>query len=472
MGEEIERTDFDAADYARFSVALNEETRLLGDWFADGAIREDAFTWGYEVEAWLLDHGYFPNPVNEPLLEALDDPDVVPELSRFNVELNTPPRTFEAGTFEAAAEGLASVLGRCNRVAHGLDTNIVTIGTLPTIRDSDLSLENISPLKRYYALNDEVLRKRGGAPIPITIEGEDCLETAHRDVMLEAAATSLQVHLKVPARVAHHYYNASLAISAPVLAASVNAPLLFGRRLWDETRIPLFEQAVSLGEARIGPARVTFGTRYLADSLFEAFEENLSDYGVLLPYGFDDAPEDLRHLRLHNGTIWRWNRPLVQPEPGGGAHVRIEHRVMPAGPSTLDMIANTAFYLGLVHAWVLDGRLAQSGITFETARTNFYRAARHGLDARLEVGGREVSAAAWLTEALLAEADAGLAALGADAADRARFLGIVGARVKAGATGAAWQRRRWAACEGDAHGLMAAYCERQRSGAPVHEWAR
>lgn len=470
MGEEIASTDFDAEDYARFSAALNDETRLLGDWFAGGALSEAGYTWGYEVEAWLLDHAYFPNPVNEPLLAALDDPDVVPELSRFNVELNTPPRVFETGTFSEAADGLSRVLAHCNRVAHGLDTNIVTIGTLPTIREADLSLEHISPLKRYYALNDEVLRKRGGAPLEIAIDGEDRLRTRHRDVMLEAAATSLQVHLKVPASLAHRYYNASLAVSAPILAACVNAPLLFGRRLWDETRIPLFEQSVSLGQARIGPARVTFGTGYLGDSLFEAFEENLADYGVLLPYGFDDAPAALRHLRLHNGTIWRWNRPLVQPEPGGGAHVRIEHRVLPAGPSTLDMIANTAFYLGLVHDWVHHDRLADTGLGFEAARVNFYAAARHGLAAQLARGERTVTAAQWLLEELLSQAASGLAALGVDAADVERFLGIVTARVKAGATGAAWQRARWAANGGDAFELMAAYCERQRSGAPVHEW--
>ncbi|MCB1819824.1 MAG: hypothetical protein KDI77_18060, partial [Gammaproteobacteria bacterium] len=210
----------------------------------------------------------------------------------------------------------------------------------------DMSLSNISPLNRYYALNREVLRQRRGLPLRVDIEGRDHLVSEHCDVMLEAATTSFQIHLKAPAQFSRAYYNASIAASAPVLAAAGNAPFLFGKALWEETRIPLFEQAV----VAPGPPRVSMGSGYATHSLYEVFEENLRVYEPLLPMAFDAAAKEFRHLRLHNGVIWRWNRPLVGFDADGAPHLRIEHRALPAGPTFVDMIANAAFYLGLAHA--------------------------------------------------------------------------------------------------------------------------
>ena len=257
------------------------------------------------------------------------------------------------------------------------------IGTLPTIREEDLTLDNISPLNRYYALNAEVLRRRGGTPLRIDIDGRDRLVSEHYDVMMEAATTSFQIHLKTPARLAHRFYNASVAASGPILAACGNAPFLFGRTLWEETRIPLFEQAVVVP----GPARVSLGSGYAQASCLELFEENLRDYSALLPIAFDEPPEKLRHLRLHNGVIWRWNRPLIGFDDGNAPHFRIEHRILPAGPSLVDMIANAALYLGLARHLALGSASGDGGLPFEAARANFYAAARDGLDARLRWPG-------------------------------------------------------------------------------------
>ncbi|MGR8920012.1 MAG: hypothetical protein ACU85V_10345 [Gammaproteobacteria bacterium] len=470
MGEEISTTEFAPADFTAFAGRLAAETAALGECLRAGDVSEAGFTWGFEVEAWLLDHASFPNPVNERLLAALDDADVVPELSRFNVELNTAVRGFTADTFSEAERDLTALWRRCNDVAHALDTNLVTIGTLPTVREADLSLGNISPLKRYYALNHELLAANRGRPLEIDIAGTERLNTRHTDVMLEAGATSFQVHFKTPAAVAHEYYNASLALSAPVLAACVNSPILFGRLLWDETRIPLFEQSIAgvSGAAAINP-RVCFGERYLEHSILEAFEENLSSYPVLLPILFDEPATAFRHLSLHNGTIWRWNRPLVGAS-GDGLHVRLEHRALPAGPTLVDMLANAALYLGAVHERVLAGR--DDGVDAAHARHNFYQAARHGLDAELQVGDRALDARAWLLETLIGDADSGLARLGVGSDDRRRLLGIIEARVDSGQTGAAWQRAAYTAAGRNAFELVAQYCELQRSGAPVHEWPR
>jgi hypothetical protein len=470
MGEEIDKTDFDAKDFATFAARLRRETALLRDWFADGTLCDGEYRWGFELEAWLLDHGFHPSPVNGQFLAALGDDDVVPELSRFNVELNTRPLDFAPHALSGGRAALEALWRRCNVCAHGMDASLVMIGTLPTIRDADLSLANISPLKRYYALNHELLKRNRGRPLDIDIGGREPLHTRRADVMLESAATSFQVHFQVPVSLAHLYYNASLVVSAPLLAAAVNSPLLFGHQLWEETRIALFEQSIAgaTGAAARQP-RVSFGSGFLARSLMECFEENAADYPVLLPILFDDDERALRHLRLHNGTLWRWNRPLVGFD-GDRPHVRIEHRPLPAGPSFVDLCANAAIYLGAVHEWVQGDCLP--AVDADSARANFYAAARDGLAAELVHDGTRERAAGWLLDGVLPAADAGLALLGLAAGERDRYLGVVAARVASGQTGAAWQRHAWTATGRDAHRLMAAYCAHQASGAAVHEWPR
>ncbi|ARN82554.1 hypothetical protein [Methylocystis bryophila] len=464
MGEEIQATAFTQEDAARFQQRLADETALARALFEADAFSSDGYAFGFEIETWILDHSFFPSPVNQQLLERLNDPLAVPELSRFNLELNSEPLALSGDALRRSLSGLEALWRRCNQAAHELDANLVMIGTLPTIREEDLTLANISPLNRYYALNAEVLRRRGGRPLKIDIAGRDHLVSEHHDVMLEAATTSFQVHLKTPARLAHRFYNASVAASGPILAACGNAPFLFGKMLWEETRIPLFEQAVVVP----GPARVSLGSGYAQVSCLELFEENLRDYSALLPIAFEDPPETLRHLRLHNGVIWRWNRPLIGFDDSGAPHFRIEHRILPAGPSLVDMIANAALYLGLAHHLAQGSPGGEGGLPFDAARANFYAAARDGLEARLfwpRVG--EIEARRLLADVLLPQARQGLSDLGLDASE---FLDIIEARIHSGQTGAAWQRAAFEARDRSRYELMAAYCERQRSGAPAHEW--
>ena len=463
MGEEIQTTGFTREDVARFSDRLALETEIARTLFAQEKFSRACPMLGFEIETWIVDHNYFPASINQSLLDALDNPLVVPELSRFNVELNCDPLPLAGDALAQAHEALTLLWADCNKAAHRLDANLVMIGTLPTIRDDDLTLANMSPLNRYFALNNEVLRQRGGRPLNVDIAGRDHLVSSHRDVMLEAATTSFQIHLKTPPDQAHLYYNASIAASGPILAACGNAPFLFGKSLWEETRIPLFEQAV----VTPGPARVCMGSGYATSSLLDVFEENARDYDVLLPMAYDDPPDALRHLRLHNGVIWRWNRPLIGFDADGTPHLRIEHRILPAGPALIDMIANAALYLGLARAGVLGGDGA-GGPAFADAVKNFYAAARHGLEARLIWPGLgEIDAARLLLERLLPAARQGLADFGVA---ESGYLDVIEARVKTRQTGAVWQRKALGKYGGDLFPLMAAYCERQRSGAPVHEW--
>jgi hypothetical protein len=475
MGQEINRTRFSEADLEQFSARLAEETAALRSFAQAGGFRDARYVAGFELEAWLLDHAGLPKPVNEAYLRALSDPLVVPELSRFNVELNASPLEVGAGVLAAMEESLLATWDRCQQVAHGMDAVLAMIGILPTIRDEDLCLANMSAMKRFDVLNAQVLQQRDGAPIRIDIEGTDQLHLSRPDVMLEAATTSFQLHLQVPFDLAGRYYNASLISCAPLLAAAVNSPLLFGQRLWQETRVPLFEQSVELGGynglAEPTVRRVTFGRDYVARSPLELFEENLEHYPVLLPMPQAEAAARFPHLRLHNGAIWRWVRPLIGFDAAGRAHVRLEQRVLPSGPTVLDMVANAALYFGLVHALARQPGAAESSLPFADARANFYAAARHGLQAELTwLDGRRYPVRDWLLEIGLPLARRGLQEFGLPDAEIEHYLGVVEARVRNGQTGAAWQLQRLARVGGDLHRMMDDYLDNQRSGAPVHQW--
>lgn len=475
MGQEITRTHFSEADFRQFADKLAEETAALRSLASAGGLADARYVAGFELEAWLLDHAGRPSPVNEAYLRALNDPLVVPELSRFNVELNAPPVEMGAGVLAEMEESLLTTWEKCQNVAHGMDTVLAMIGILPTIRDEDLCLANMSAMNRFEVLNAQVLQQRGDAPIRIDIDGMDALHLRRRDVMLESATTSFQLHLQVPFEQAGRYYNASLISCGPLLAAAVNSPLLFGRRLWQETRVPLFEQAVELGGyaglSEPTLRRVTFGRSYVAD-LLELFDENLEHYPVLLPMPLAEAPNRYPHLRLHNGAIWRWVRPLVGFDASGQGHLRLEQRVLPSGPTVLDMMANAALYFGLVHALARQPRPVETEMAFAAARANFYAAARHGLQAELTwLDGQRISAGDLVLGLALPLARQGLQEFGLPGAEIEHYLGVVEARVRSGQTGAAWQLQRLERVGGDVHRMMDDYLDNQRAGAPVHEWS-
>jgi len=475
MGDEITHSQFSASDFELFDRRLKEETRLLGQWFEEGEFSTQVPVCGLEMEAWLIDDRALPAPVNQQFLDSMNDPLVVPELAKFNVELNVDPQALKGMALSRLHKGLQHTWDDCQRVAAGIDTRLVMIGILPSVSQQDLTLANMSELKRYRALNEQVLRLREGKPLMLDIHGREHLNASHQDVMLESAATSLQLHLKVAAEDAVRYYNAAQIVSAPLVAASGNSPFLFGRQLWDETRIPLFEQSVEVGGfagASRGPVRrVSFGTGYAKESMFECFVENEQHFPVLLPIQFDEPSREMRHLRLHNGTIWRWNRPLVGYDDDGTPHLRVEHRVLPAGPTVIDSIASAAFFYGLVHALASDAVVPEGQLPFATARDNFYAAARDGLDAHITwLDARKLPVQALLLEQLVPLASYGLDLLDIAAEDRDRYLGIVRERIRNACTGSNWQRAYLRRHNCDMQALTEAYYERQQTGTPVHDW--
>jgi len=476
MGRDINTSAFTQADFRTFAARLDAETALLGAWFDAGQLAEAAPVGGFELEAWLTHGDGRPAALNGPLLEALDEPLLTPELAQFNIEINTPPRGLSGDALRAMEQDLRRTWQRCEAGARALAARLVAIGILPTVEQSDLGRAHMTPMARFAALNEQILRQREGRPLRIDICGRERLRTDHPDVMLESAATSFQVHMQVPASSAVAYYNAAQLVSAPLVAASANSPYLLGRDLWAETRIPLFEQAVEaggVGGAAQGPQRrAGFGTGYARASLLEVFRENREHFPVLLPMHDDSPATALSHLQLHNGTIWRWNRPLVGLDSDNAWHVRIEHRVIPGGPSTLDTLANAALFHGLVH---YHARLAQrpptQALAFPDARDNFYACARHGLEARVRWSdGAIYPVTRLLRKTLIACARQGLLDLGLDAGDIERYLGLIEERVATRRNGAAWQRA-WVAAHGrDMTALTQAYMANQAMGEPVHRW--
>jgi Glutamate-cysteine ligase family 2(GCS2) len=469
MGEEITRYQFTKEDVREFDRRLREESDLLAVWLSKRRFARTGPNAGFELEACLTDAAFAPAPRNDEFLATLNSPLVVHELSKFNIEFNGAPREFTASALRDFHDDLAATWAGAQKVAAAMGLRVLMIGILPTLEPRHLVEANMSAAKRYKALNEQILKLRQGKPIEVRIRQNDGLESVHTDVMLEAATTSFQIHLKVPPETSHRYYNVSKMISAPMVGISANSPYLFGRNLWAETRIPLFERGVSVGKWDYSE-RVTFGVRYFERSLLGVFKANRQRYPVIMPLLFDAPPERMAHTRLHNGTIWRWTRPIIGFEEDGTPHLRIEHRVVPAGPTIADEVAHMAFFYGLMHMVVKEMPELAWDMPFADARDNFYQAARLSLEADVVWKGKPFNLKTLIVNELLPLAEEGLAELGIAAADSKTYLGILRARAESGQTGAEWQRRFVAANGKDMRALSAAYFEHQESGRPVHEW--
>ena len=469
MGDEIAQRHFNAEDYTRFRRRLDEETNAVQALFENGGFSQRGDIAGFELEAWLVDADGNPAPQNERFLKALDNPLVVPELAAFNVELNGSPCAMAGRVFTRLHDELATTWEACRVGAAELGLRLAAIGILPTIKPELLNSNYMSPRVRFQALNDRVLALRDGAPFELDLTGTDTLKMTHDDVMLEAAATSFQIHLQCRPESAARAYNAAIAASGPMVALAANSPFLFGKSLWAETRIPLFEQAVSVGP-RNAP-RVGFGEGYARESLSEVFRENRERHLILLPYVQDEPPSKFSHVRFQNGTVWRWNRPLLGFDFDGTPHLRIEHRVVPAGPTIDDCVANTAVFMGLARALIDAATPIEDELPFDVAKANFYAAAREGLDAELVWrDGKPHQARALLLDELLPAAADALGRLDIPAPEIERHVGLATRRVERDQNGAIWQRK-WLAKHGaDFNALTLAYLDAQDSGQPVHEW--
>jgi gamma-glutamyl:cysteine ligase YbdK (ATP-grasp superfamily) len=491
MGLAIDRDTFDPVDYQRFEARLEECLLALGGLLERPGFGVGPTTVGAELELFLIDGRGHALPRNQEVHAAAADPRLVLEIDRFNLELNLTPAPLAGRPFSAFGGELAEALAVMGRTAAVHGGRVVMTGILPTLRPEDLQLTALSDARRFRALNNGIRRLRQ-EPSRVRIDGADALELAVDDVVLEGANTSFQVHLRVDPQRFTAVYNAVQLATGPVLAVAGNSPTFLGHRLWEETRVALFKQVVDdrdlAGKASRRVCRVAFGTGWVRDGAAELFEQSVRLHEPIMPVLAAERPLDrvdrgqvpaLEELRLHQGTVWTWNRAIYDPTAGG--HLRVEMRALPAGPSVVDMLANAAFHLGLALALVPDAGAWTSRLPFQQVHHNFYRAAQFGLGASLawplDPGWRvRTLPVAELARRLLPIAREGLQEAGVAGDEIDRLLGVIQARVTTAQTGAAWQRRMLAALEprlGRDRALAAMlerYLEHQAAGRPVHTW--
>ncbi len=471
-----------------FTRALLRDLHAMERLLAEGRIESGVRRFGAEQEMFLVDEAWRPASVAVEVLEELADELFTTELARFNLEANLSPRVLEGACFTAMLGELDGLVERVRDAARRRGCEVALTGILPTLTKNDLTLDNITPRARYYALN-EAMRKAGGGAFRLRMRGTDELIIEHDSVMLESCNTSCQVHLQVSAEEFAHFYNVAQAVTGPVLAASVNSPLLFGRRLWAETRIALFQQSMDTRGSRLHmremSPRVRFGGSWLKRSVTEIFQDDIARYPVLLARRVDEDPmavvdaggvPELQALQLYNGTVYRWNRPCYGVSKGK-PHLRIECRALPAGPTTQDEMANAAFWIGAVLGVAAAVPDLTERMDFDDAKGNFLAASRLGLRAGLTwLDGDSGPADRLILERLLPFAEEGLRAYPVDSSEVDHYLGIVRERVEAGVTGSSWALRSLANLkEAGTRGeqlaaLTAATVRQQGEGTPIAKW--
>ena len=473
-----------------FMHAMLADLRALDRMLRDGLLETGPRRIGAEQEMFLIDRNWGPARASLQMIEKLADPHYTTELGQFQLEANADPQLFSGNGLSRMEAQLDELVAKARVAAAELGLAPVLMGILPTLRKADLGLDGMVPSPRYRALNKAMADMRGGA-FEFSINGTDELIVRHDSVMLEACNASFQVHLQVTPEEFSRMYNIAQVLAGPMVAIAANSPLLFGRRLWAETRIALFRQAVDTRShthhLRESEARVSFGTRWVRESVLEIYQEDIARFRTLVGTDLDEDPQAklargetplLKALRLHNGTIYRWNRACYGVM-AGKAHLRIENRVMPAGPSVLDEVANGALWFGVMAELGAREEDVTRRIEFDQAGANFYSAAREGLGTHfIWLDGEDLTAAHLVLDRLLPLAEAGLRRQAVDEADIKRYLAVVDARVRSARTGARWLLSSWNALKDKAtsgersNALVAATVQRQQTGRPVAEWER
>jgi gamma-glutamyl:cysteine ligase YbdK (ATP-grasp superfamily) len=489
MGRDIQAIKISGEDRRKYRDKVRRSLDVFARMLRERMFDADRTLVGQEIELNLVDERGMPSMRNAEVLTAIADPAWATEVGQFNLEINVPPRQLDGDALAGLEQELRDSLNAAEAKARSVGSHLVMIGILPTLTEADVDEETMSANERYRVLNEQIFAARG-EDMQIAIDGDEQLLTHADSITPEAACTSVQLHTQVSPDAFANYWNAAQAIAGAQVALGANSPFLFGKQLWHETRITLFEQATDtrpdeLKEQGVRP-RVWFGERWIT-SVFDLFEENLRYFPALLPICEaedplavldDGAIPQLAEMSLHNGTIYRWNRP-VYGVVDGTPHLRVENRVLPAGPTIADVMANGAFYYGLVRTLAEAQRPIWTQMSFATAAENLHEAARYGLDAQLYWPGvGDTPAAELILRRLLPLARDGLSRWGVSTAQADRLLGIVEQRCLTGQNGAAWQvatvaglTERSGADRPEALRQMTQrYIEYMHTNQPVHTW--
>ncbi len=462
------------------------EKMLDDDWFETDIIRI-----GAEQELCLIDRNGKPFLNAGEVLEKLggESEHFTTEFAKFNLEVNVnPPLEFKGNALSQMEHNLQKRVEQVRAAAEEIDSEVLLTGILPTIRKADVTIDSLTPIPRYKALCDAIDNMRG-KEYELRIQGMDELLMKFDTPLLEGCNTGFQVHLQIKPDEFVSKYNVAQAITAPVLAGAVNSPLFLGKRLWAETRIALFHQSVDtrgVGDhIRESSPRVMFGTSWLKDSILDIYKEDISRFRVLLSSNVEEdveemlkngTPPKLMALNVHNGTVYRWNRPCYGVG-GGKPHLRIENRVLPSGPTVIDEMANTAFWLGLLNGFEDEYSDITKELEFDDARMNFFAASKMGLDTKFEwTKGKKVTAKDLIIDELLPIAKAGLDKANIDKSDIDTYLGVIQDRVESAQTGSYWVVRSYSNLIKDNNreqavsAITASMLKNQKKGEPVHKW--
>src|SRR5713101_836886 len=450
MGRDIQAIEISREDRRKYRDKVQRSLDVFARKLRERLFESDPSRVGVEIELNLADSRGAPSMRNAEVLDAIADPAWATELGQFNLEINVPPRQLYGDALGDLEQEIRASLNAADAKARGTGSRLVMIGILPTLQEHHMHEGTLSANARYRVLNEQIFAARG-EDMRIAIDGAEQLLTYADSITPEAACTSVQLHVQVSPDAFASYWNAAQAIAGVQVALAANSPFLFGRQLWHETRITLFEQATDtrpdeLKQQGVRP-RVWFGERWIT-SVFDLFEENIRYFPALLPICEDEDPLAvldggasplLAEMSLHNGTIYRWNRP-VYGVVDGTPHLRVENRVLPPGPTIADIMANAAFYYGLVRYLAEAQRPIWTQMSFTTAAENLHEAARHGLDAQIFcLGVRDPPVAELILRRLLPLAREGLSRWGVGQAHADRLLGIIEQRCLTGQNGAAWQ---------------------------------
>ena len=492
MGEQRVSLMKDQRQMQKFVKSLLDDVRSFEYMLDNNWFENDIARIGAEQEMVMVHlHNYKPATVAIEALEKLKEYEWVgTELAKFNLETNLTPREFTGSCFSDLHKENSDRLNIIQDVLREMGVSLVLTGILPTLRKYHLTMDYLTPKQRYYALMEAIHNQLQGNSFELRLDGLDELYLKHDSPLLEACNTSFQVHLQVASDDFVHRYNIAQALTAPIMAIGANSPIVFGKRLWHESRIALFQQALDTRSSnehmRERSPRVTFGKAWLNDSILEIYKEDISRFRVLLS---SDVEEDslaaiaqgkvpkLRSLQVHNSTVYRWNRPCYGISDNGKPHLRIECRVIPSGPTVADEVANACFWLGMMEGMANNVSDIRKKMSFDDVSDNFTKAAKFGIDSKFTwFGDKKINSIELIKNELLPLAAEGLRAKNIDENDISKYLGIIEQRTEKHMNGARWMLRAYTSLKDETTmdealaTLTATIIENQISGKEVHDW--
>lgn len=437
-----------------FIRSLLNDIRSLEYMLENGWIEKGITRFGAELEMVLIDKDTLkPKNIAVDVLNKMKkDKWLETELAQFNLEINLTPREMKGSQFSKMEKEITERLGKLQKVLNRFDAAYILTGILPTIQKFHLNHENLTPRKRYFALLDAIKDLNLGKDFELKIFGIDELFVKHDSPLLEAANTSFQIHLQCDADEYVKMYNIAQTLAGASIALAANSPIVFGKRLWHESRIAMFEQALDTRNThehmREQSTRVSFGKEWLNDSILDIYREDISRFKVLLSsISENDSWADIQQgkvpkldsLLVHNSTVYRWNRPQFGISDNGKPHLRIENRVMPAGPTVIDQVSNAVFWLGAMKGMADQYGDIRKQIEFSALRDNFGRAARLGIESDCTwLKGKKMHVAELLRKELIPLAIHGLKLCKISSRDIDKYMGVIKERVRKKTNGACW----------------------------------